>query len=129
MWEASNKKEGWSVERVIRSGDMPTYWNNLRKMRRFFSLILASSLLLSAFGCASKPAPVAAAPTTGAEIDTSDPSWAPPQDGFVVVEKPAANENENVAGAARKPGAPAVAMPAPNARASAAKGSIHAATN
>lgn len=101
-------------------------------MRRFFSLILASSLLLSAVGCASRPAPVAAAPTTGAEIDTSDPAWAPPQDGFVVVEKPTENrnENENAAGTARKPGAsPAVAMPAPNARASAAKGSIHAATN
>lgn len=86
-----------------------------------FSIVLSALALTLAAGCGSR-ASAPATPTTSAEVDTSDPSFNPPGDGFVMVERPKAEE------ATKKTAAPGpVALPAPNHEPP--RGTIHAATN
>ena len=77
------------------------------------------ALLALAAGCASTPSSPPA--TTSATVDTSDPSFTPNGDGFVMVETPKAVEE-----AAPRSAAP-VALPAPNHEQP--RGHVHAATN
>ena len=76
------------------------------------------AVLALAAGCASTPSSPPS--MTSAPVDTSDPSFTPNADGFVMVETPKAADK-----AAHESAAP-VALPAPNHEQP--RGHVHAAT-
>ena len=79
------------------------------------------AVLALAAGCASTPS--APPSMASSAVDTSDPSFTPPNaDGFVMIETPKAAAEE----AAPRSASP-VAMPAPNHEQP--RGHVHAATN